>query len=245
MGFYATDGLGGTVCECREKTHPPSKNRVVGSRRFPSARARLSAPQTLEPHREKQPTPTTTASGVRFYGYRYYKPEIGRWVNRDPIEEIFLKQGLFSNDACIHDLYLFAANVPVNSIDLYGLHAVTRLRFEFETEYLKFGVIFKIIPYAYWKHYANYSMYIDVSECCMQEVGEWSKWDRHLNWKVPGPPLPVTTYDPTMPHQNIGEKPKHHPEEFYRTRQRYYKYTSDSNDVCCECPDDWWSIEDE
>lgn len=28
-----------------------------------------------------------TASGMFFYGYRYYNPEMGRWLNRDPIEE--------------------------------------------------------------------------------------------------------------------------------------------------------------
>ncbi len=29
----------------------------------------------------------TRTPGVRYYGYRYYNPELGRWVNRDPIEE--------------------------------------------------------------------------------------------------------------------------------------------------------------
>ncbi len=110
MGFYVTNGLGASVCECPEKTHPPSKNRVVGSRRFPAARARRSTPQTLEPHREKQPTTTTTASGVHYYGYRYYNPDLGRWVNRDPIKE---RGGL--------NVYGFVGNNPLNKQDPTGL----------------------------------------------------------------------------------------------------------------------------
>ncbi len=31
--------------------------------------------------------PVEIASGLCFYGYRYYSPELGRWLNRDPIGE--------------------------------------------------------------------------------------------------------------------------------------------------------------
>ncbi|MDR0994062.1 MAG: hypothetical protein LBN38_05810 [Verrucomicrobiota bacterium] len=24
---------------------------------------------------------------MNYYGYRFYNPELGRWINRDPIEE--------------------------------------------------------------------------------------------------------------------------------------------------------------
>jgi hypothetical protein len=30
---------------------------------------------------------TKSASGVRYYGFRYYNPSTGRWLNRDPIAE--------------------------------------------------------------------------------------------------------------------------------------------------------------
>jgi RHS repeat-associated protein len=83
MGFYTTE----TECACREKMHPPSKNRVWGFSGTSRNRAWKSASQVLEPQQENQPTPTTTASGVHYYGYRYYSPELGRWVNRDPIRE--------------------------------------------------------------------------------------------------------------------------------------------------------------
>ncbi|MBK8271416.1 MAG: hypothetical protein IPK83_25090 [Planctomycetes bacterium] len=46
--------------------------------------------------------PSTAAAGERglyYYGYRYYSPRLGRWVNRDPIEEVggFLLQGFVKN----------------------------------------------------------------------------------------------------------------------------------------------------
>ena len=36
---------------------------------------------------ENPPTTTTSALGVHYYGYRYYSPDLGRWINRDPIRE--------------------------------------------------------------------------------------------------------------------------------------------------------------
>ena len=50
------------------------------------------------------------ASGLYDFGYRFYSPSIGRWINRDPIEE---DGGL--------NLYGFVDNDPVNSWDEYGL----------------------------------------------------------------------------------------------------------------------------
>jgi RHS repeat-associated protein len=50
-------------------------------------------------------------SGVaKYYGYRYYHPQTGRWINRDPIGE---EGGL--------NLYGFLGNDGVDSIDLLGL----------------------------------------------------------------------------------------------------------------------------
>jgi RHS repeat-associated protein len=49
-------------------------------------------------------------SGVaKYYGYRYYHPQTGRWINKDPIEE---SGGL--------NLYGFVGNDPINSIDVMG-----------------------------------------------------------------------------------------------------------------------------
>ncbi|WP_346189594.1 RHS repeat-associated core domain-containing protein [Rubritalea halochordaticola] len=49
-------------------------------------------------------------ASLYYYGYRYYTPETGRWINRDPIEE---NGGL--------NLYGFVRNVALNYNDLLGL----------------------------------------------------------------------------------------------------------------------------
>ncbi|HEY5894206.1 MAG TPA: RHS repeat-associated core domain-containing protein [Chthoniobacterales bacterium] len=48
--------------------------------------------------------------GLLYYGYRYYSPRIGRWINRDPIEE---EGGA--------NLYAFVLNAPTGLIDPLGL----------------------------------------------------------------------------------------------------------------------------
>ena len=52
-------------------------------------------------------------TGLSYYGYRYYSPELGRWINRDPIKE---DGGL--------NLYGFVGNGPINKFDLLGLATV-------------------------------------------------------------------------------------------------------------------------
>jgi RHS repeat-associated protein len=50
------------------------------------------------------------ASGLYYYGFRFYEPKFQRWLNRDPKEEA---GGL--------DLFSFAANNAVNVLDAWGL----------------------------------------------------------------------------------------------------------------------------
>lgn len=52
---------------------------------------------------------TGAAEDFYYYGYRYYLPRLGRWVNRDPIEE---GGGL--------NLYAFVGNSPPNAFDPDG-----------------------------------------------------------------------------------------------------------------------------
>ncbi|MEM0967685.1 MAG: RHS repeat-associated core domain-containing protein [Verrucomicrobiota bacterium] len=59
-------------------------------------------------------------TGLSYYGFRYYDPQTGRWLNRDPIEEA---GGL--------NLYRFVGNDGVNAWDLLGLQIFT---FKYETE---------------------------------------------------------------------------------------------------------------
>jgi RHS repeat-associated protein len=49
-------------------------------------------------------------TGFGYWGYRYYRADLGRWLNRDPMEE----------DGGIN-LYSYAANRPVGSYDYLGL----------------------------------------------------------------------------------------------------------------------------
>jgi RHS repeat-associated protein len=56
---------------------------------------------------------TCSVSGLIYYGYRDYRPEIGRWLSRDPIEE----QGGFN-------LYAYVRNNPINAIDPLGRDAI-------------------------------------------------------------------------------------------------------------------------
>ena len=53
---------------------------------------------------------TDGETGLVYYGYRYYSPELGRWPSRDPIEE---RGGL--------NLYGMVANDPANRVDVLGL----------------------------------------------------------------------------------------------------------------------------
>ena len=55
---------------------------------------------------------TMTTSAHNYYGYRYYSTDLGRWINRDPIQE---RGGL--------NVYGFVDNEPVSRIDMWGLSA--------------------------------------------------------------------------------------------------------------------------
>jgi len=52
--------------------------------------------------------------GIVDFGFRFYDPQLGRWLNRDPIAE---------RDSI--NLYAFVENNPVNQIDLLGLETIT------------------------------------------------------------------------------------------------------------------------
>jgi RHS repeat-associated protein len=54
------------------------------------------------------------ATGLSYYGYRFYIPELGRWINRDPLGE-----------AGEINLYGFVGNNPVSFVDPYGLLQIT------------------------------------------------------------------------------------------------------------------------
>jgi RHS repeat-associated protein len=96
------------------KTAPPLKKSRQGFFGTYTKRTRKIGSQVLEPQQEKSHQPTEIASGVHYYGYRYYNPTLGRWVNRDPIEE----QGGFN-------VYGFLGNGTISSVDYLGLFRPT------------------------------------------------------------------------------------------------------------------------
>jgi RHS repeat-associated protein len=54
--------------------------------------------------------PIHANSGLYYYGYRFYWPELQRWINRDPIGE---RGG--------PNLYAYVRNEPASTTDEYGL----------------------------------------------------------------------------------------------------------------------------
>lgn len=53
---------------------------------------------------------TDTETGLLYYGFRYYQPSTGRWMSRDPLEEIGSA-----------NLFSFVDNDPANKGDSFGL----------------------------------------------------------------------------------------------------------------------------
>lgn len=56
-------------------------------------------------------------SGMYYYGFRFYEPNLQRWVNQDPIRE-----------AGGMNLYGFVGNNPLNGVDIFGLEELSWLQ---------------------------------------------------------------------------------------------------------------------
>ncbi len=56
-----------------------------------------------------------TETNLVYYNYRYYNPELGRWLKRDPIQE---------NGG--YNIYGFVNNNPIIYFDLYGLRCCNK-----------------------------------------------------------------------------------------------------------------------
>ena len=99
MGFYATDTL---------EAAPPrsaSARRACGGEAPERRRARR------DPACSRKPLRGPTRGAIS--GYRYYSPAMGRWPNRDPIDE----------DGG-PNLYAIVGNNLVGQLDLLGMHYV-------------------------------------------------------------------------------------------------------------------------
>jgi RHS repeat-associated protein len=80
---------------------------------------------------------TYADSKVYYYGYRYYSPELGRWVSKDPIGErgFEVKQRRFRREATM--LYSFVFNNPAGKWDLLGLKSDNRPGFSDIIDYIE------------------------------------------------------------------------------------------------------------
>ena len=88
----------------------PSKNRVWDFLDDSFSYALKSSSQVVEVHQENSGVATTSASGVIkfsskyhdnetdliYYGYRYYSSNTGRWLSRDPINELAFNRSYLS-----------------------------------------------------------------------------------------------------------------------------------------------------
>jgi len=107
MGFAVTN-----VCEkSRQGKHTSSRKTASGDfSQKPNKTRPANRRQPLKTRLGNASAPTKTASGVLYYGYRYYDPITGRWPSRDPIGE---RGG--------ENLYAFVGNRPTNTFDILGL----------------------------------------------------------------------------------------------------------------------------
>ena len=62
-------------------------------------------------------------TSLYYFGYRFYSPSLGRWINRDPMEE---------NEG--RNLFAFVGNDPVGNVDPFGLFGLSQM---YKGEYFK------------------------------------------------------------------------------------------------------------
>ena len=64
---------------------------------------------------------TDSETGLLYYGHRYFMPEIGRWLSRDPIAVGGCSRKSSPSKSWYTTEYLFAGNEPNARIDILGL----------------------------------------------------------------------------------------------------------------------------
>jgi len=119
--YYQADGNGNITA-----LEDNSQNLVTGYRYDPFGNtlyAPVVGPGSLNPFRfsSKQ---LLSPSGMYYYGYRWYDPNLQRWPNRDPINELGfrkLSRVRFGSEKAELNLYAFVRNRPVNRVDTLGL----------------------------------------------------------------------------------------------------------------------------
>ena len=142
MGYYNTTELGSAVAgkSCAiPKTHAPDspvKERGNHLAIIDDARTQRSATKYPRVHRKPHGGPifnwvlstkyTDSETGLLYYGYRYYVPEVGRWVSRDPAADYFFAKTTLgsASDGVSQGIlaeYTAFANRAIDRIDSLGL----------------------------------------------------------------------------------------------------------------------------
>ena len=83
-------------------------------------------------------------SGMLYYGYRYYNPSTGRWVSRDPIDEVAFQSTATENTSPSEDgergegnPYCFVGNSAIFYWDAHGLKCACNILLEVSPPPLK------------------------------------------------------------------------------------------------------------
>jgi len=63
-------------------------------------------------------------SGLYYYGARYYDPSIGRWLTKDPLQNMFPAMRHLRNAQKLNR-YSYVLNNPLNLVDIWGLDGTT------------------------------------------------------------------------------------------------------------------------
>ena len=102
--FYGFDG-GGNVTSLTDGT-----GAVVGSYTYDAWGNTIASSGAKAQENPYRYSGKEQLAGYYSYGFRFYSPSLGRWINRDPLRERGGK-----------NLYGFVANNPINHMDRYGL----------------------------------------------------------------------------------------------------------------------------
>ena len=102
--FYLYDGKGNVTAVI------DSTQTVVATYAYDPFGKLMTKTGVLDQPYQFSTKPYDEKTGLSYYGYRFYSPEIGRWMTKDPLQE--MGGGL--------NLYGFALNNPVNYADPTG-----------------------------------------------------------------------------------------------------------------------------
>jgi len=81
---------------------------------------------------------TDPETGLVYYGYRYYSPSLGRWLRRDPVEEIYWESPIFLK-------YVFVKNCPVLGVDRVGLITTMNSDFILKAKMISIYMMIKLV----------------------------------------------------------------------------------------------------